>query len=184
VKNLQAWFDKGMNTHEYVDYMQVHKDHLLTVYNQMLITKEEATLLRQLQLKRIKTIVLTADWCGDAMVNIPIFLRLANEALIETRFLIRDENLELMDQYLTNGTARSIPIFIFLDEKGNEIGKWGPRSPKAQQMVEEIKQHMPKKDDPTFDGAFKQFVKDISVLFTTNEDLWDDIKKDMMKHLI
>ncbi len=34
---------------------------------------------------------------------------------------------------------------------------------------------MPKKDDPTFDEAFKQFVKDISVLFTTNEDLWDDI---------
>ena len=40
-----------------------------------------------------------------------------------------------MDQYLTNGTARSIPIFIFIDEKGEEKAVWGPRAKEVQEIV-------------------------------------------------
>ena len=54
----------------------------------------------------------------------PIIQRMAEVSQIELRFLIRDENLELMDQYLTNQTARSIPIFIFIDEAGEEKAVW------------------------------------------------------------
>ena len=46
--------------------------------------------------------------------------RISEVANIDMSLLIRDENLELMDQYLTNGTARAIPIFIFIDKDGNE----------------------------------------------------------------
>lgn len=46
--------------------------------------------------------------------------RISEVANIDMRLLIRDENLELMDRYLTNGTARAIPIFIFIDKDGNE----------------------------------------------------------------
>src|SRR5690625_6161251 len=53
------------------------------------------------------------------MLNIPIFLKIAEIANMPVRFLNRDENLELMDEYLTNGN-RVIPIFIFIDEDGNE----------------------------------------------------------------
>src|SRR5690606_24737899 len=110
--------------------MEKHKENLLHVYNQTTLTASEREFLQGLQAKQLKAIILTADWCGDAMVNVPIFMHIAQEAMLEARFLIRDENLELMDQYLTNGTSRSIPIFIFLDKDGNEIGKWGPRAPK------------------------------------------------------
>ncbi|MHC8520324.1 thioredoxin family protein [Rossellomorea sp. H39__3] len=69
-------------------------------------------------------IAITEDWCGDAMVNIPILLKLAEAAGIEVKMILRDENLELMDQYLTNGTSRSIPIFIFIDGEGKERMVW------------------------------------------------------------
>ncbi len=94
-------------------------------------------LLQKLQKKKLRALVITADWCGDAMVNVPIFMRIANEALIDARYFIRDENLDLMDQYLTNGTARSIPIIVIIDQDGNEVGKRGPRSAEAQRFVDE-----------------------------------------------
>ena len=50
--------------------------------------------------------------------------RISEVANIDMSLLIRDENLELMDQYLTNGTARAIPIFIFIDKDGNEQAVW------------------------------------------------------------
>ena len=38
----------------------------------------------------------------------------------------RDENLELMDQFLTNG-GRSIPKLIVYNEKDEVLFDWGPR---------------------------------------------------------
>ena len=76
-------------------------------------------------------LIITEGWCGDAAQNIPIIEKIAAEnPSIKTRYVLRDENLELTDKYLTNG-ARSIPKLIALDaETLEEIGNWGPR-PKA-----------------------------------------------------
>ena len=63
-------------------------------------------------------------------------MKIAETANIEVRFLLRDQNLELMDQYLTNGKSRSIPIYIFIDKDGKEVAVWGPRAPEVQAFVE------------------------------------------------
>jgi len=85
-------------------------------------------------------LILTEGWCGDAAQNIPIIEKIAAEnANIETRYLLRDENLELMDKYLTYN-ARSIPKLICLDaETFEEIGTWGPRPQAAMDYFFEMK---------------------------------------------
>ncbi|MBM7662941.1 hypothetical protein JOC85_003752 [Bacillus mesophilus] len=179
--SLLEWFSKGMTTESYISSMTVHQENLLGVYNKVSITEEDRQALQSLQTRGIKAVVLTADWCGDAMVNLPIFIRLASEALIETRYLVRDENLELMDQYLTNGKSRSIPIIVFLDSEGNELGKWGPRAASVQQLVDELRRDVPEKDAPGYDEAFKKMIHSITDQFTTNASLWDDVKQDLLQ---
>lgn len=79
-------------------------------------------------------IVLTEGWCGDAAQIVPIFyaLSMLNDK-INLALLLRDDNLELMDQYLTNSKSRSIPKLIAVDtETMEELFNWGPR-PKALQ---------------------------------------------------
>ncbi|MCH1623984.1 thioredoxin family protein [Ferdinandcohnia quinoae] len=181
--NLKTWFDKGMNKNEYINNMKVHQEHLLQVFNQFTLTNEDRELLHSFQSKQLKAVILTADWCGDAMVNLPILIRMADEALLETRYLIRDENLELMDQYLTNGKARSIPIIIFLNNDFEEVGKWGPRSPMAQQVADQLKETLPPKDSDEYEAAFKQFLNSFVEKLTTDVDLWIDIKNDILKIL-
>ena len=85
-------------------------------------------------------LVITEGWCGDAAQNIPIIEKIAAEnANIETRYVLRDENLELMDEYLTNN-ARSIPKLICLDAEILEgIGTWGPRPQIAMNYFYEMK---------------------------------------------
>ncbi len=80
-------------------------------------------------------LVLSEDWCGDAVNTVPIVARLAELAPnTDLRVLARDENLDLMDAHLT-GTSRSIPVVIVLDEEFNERGWWGPRPAALQQWV-------------------------------------------------
>ena len=82
-----------------------------------------------------RLLVLAEDWCGDASNTVPVLARLAETAPnLELRVLERDENPELMDRYLTNG-SRSIPIVIVLDENFEPIGRWGPRPAELQEFV-------------------------------------------------
>lgn len=84
--------------------------------------------------------VITEDWCGDSSQNLPNIVMMAelNEN-IHLRIIERDKNLDIMDQYLTNGTARSIPKLVAFDQDGNELFQWGPRPVKAQDLVNESK---------------------------------------------
>jgi hypothetical protein len=85
-------------------------------------------------------LIITEGWCGDAAQNIPIIEKIAAETSnIETRYILRDENLDLMERYLTNN-ARSIPKLICLDaETFEEIGAWGPRPQAAMDYFDEMK---------------------------------------------
>ena len=80
-----------------------------------------------------KLLVLSEDWCGDASNTVPVLAALADAApTVALRMLERDENLDLMDEHLTNGRARSIPVVIVLDGDGVERAWWGPRPQQMQ----------------------------------------------------
>lgn len=85
-------------------------------------------------------LTITEGWCGDAAQNIPVIEKIAAESdKIETRYILRDENLELMDQFLTDG-ARSIAKLIVVDAETYEVlGSWGARPAAAQQLFVEMK---------------------------------------------
>jgi len=83
--------------------------------------------------RRWHLLVLSADWCSDAVNIEPWLDALCSETpLLDLRLLDRDQHLDLMDQHLTNGRSRSIPVVLVLDEQGVERGWCGPR-PRALQ---------------------------------------------------
>jgi hypothetical protein len=71
----------------------------------------------------LHVLVLAEDWCGDVIDNLPILGRLAAvTGTLDVRVFPRDQNLDLMDQYLKEGKYRSIPVFVFFDDKFKELG--------------------------------------------------------------
>lgn len=115
--------------------------------------------------KRIKDkqtwLVLTEGWCGDAAQNLPMINKIAKEnSNINLQLVLRDENLDLMDSFLTNG-GRSIPKLIVLDAKKNVVGTWGPRPSEATSMVKTYKEKNGKLD--------AEFKKDLQIWYNKNK---------------
>ena len=80
-------------------------------------------------------LVLSEDWCGDAVNTVPVVAKLAERSPnVAVRMLGRDANPDLMDAHLT-GASRSIPVVIALDESFEERGWWGPRPTVLQGWV-------------------------------------------------
>jgi len=86
-------------------------------------------------------LIITEGWCGDAAQIVPVLEAVAQASggRIETRYLLRDEHLPLMDQYLTNG-SRSIPKLVVLQaDTLAAVGTWGPRPKTAHELVLRLK---------------------------------------------
>ena len=93
-------------------------------------------------------LIITEGWCGDAAQNVPVIEKIAAESgKIDTRYILRDENLELMDEFLTDG-ARSIPKLIAIDPLTFEVVfTWGPRPEAAQDVYVQMKSDGTEKAD-------------------------------------
>jgi len=84
-------------------------------------------------------VVITELWCGDAAINLPVIeLMAAQSKRVRLSIILRDENTEVIDEYLTEG-ARSIPKLIMLDTDYTELAVWGPRPQAAQDIMLEWK---------------------------------------------
>lgn len=90
--------------------------------------------------RSITWLVLTESWCGDAAHVMPAMNKIVKlNYLINIKVVLRDQNPELMDAFLTNG-SKSIPKVIILDNDTNEVlGSYGPRPSKATKLVDNFK---------------------------------------------
>ena len=91
--------------------------------------------------KKLTWIVLTESWCGDAAHIVPVINKVAEiNDNIDLRLVLRDENEDLMNMFLTNG-GKAIPKLIAIEkETGNVINTFGPRPFEAIKLVNEYKE--------------------------------------------
>jgi hypothetical protein len=84
-------------------------------------------------------IVVVEAWCGDVPQHLPYFNAISEFSdKVRLKVILRDENPEIMDRFLTNGT-RSIPILICVNpDTGDVIGTWGPRPAGAMEIVQKL----------------------------------------------
>jgi hypothetical protein len=108
------------------------------VYDHQKIPEDALIRLQNLPARR-RVLVLAEDWCGDAASLVPVIAKLAAAApeLVDLRVLKRDDNLDVMDQFLSHG-GRSIPVAIVFDDEMRTLGWWGPRPSTAQAMFREL----------------------------------------------
>ena len=115
--------------------------------NEVRMNRLEKTLKLDIEvqqiLQKLKTkqtwLVISEGWCGDAAQILPV-IKIMAEAYenIDFKIVLRDENEEIMNQFLTNG-AKSIPKILILDENLNIINHWGPRPEGAKNLIIDYK---------------------------------------------
>lgn len=122
-----------------IEYAKLNIQRMERIYKTVVINDELADKVKAITEKQT-WICITEGWCGDAAQSVPLFERLAElNDNINLKIVLRDENLDLMDRYLTNG-GRAIPVVIAI-QNDKETWKWGPRPASLQAVVNEFKQN-------------------------------------------
>jgi hypothetical protein len=130
-------FAQGMTFPQYLDQMTSNKDKFLEAMAAVHVAPEDRAVFRTRR-DKLNVLVITEDWCGDALTNFPVLARMVEGAPnVELRVFLRDQNPDLMDQYLNRGLFRSIPVFVFFDEHMKEIARFIERPPKVTELMEQ-----------------------------------------------
>lgn len=145
MRTLREWFEVADPWEDYLAGVEKHRDLWHGIYERVSLPDdviESAGLPEGV----VRLLAISEDWCGDAVNILPVVARLAERQGWELKVLARDQNLALMDQYLTDGRSRSIPVVIALDEDFAERGWWGPRPAELQRWTLGPGQDLPSAD--------------------------------------
>lgn len=181
MKTEEQYFQEGRTIQAYMNEMSKLKEESFYVYENFQLPNDG--LIEQLKGSSIHFLTITEDWCGDAMMINPVIRKIAEEADIDSRVTLRDQDTALIDRHLTNG-GRAIPIVLILDAKGELIGKWGPRAPEVQKLVDQLRAPLPPKDDPTFQEKNKEVITILTEKYQHDESLWLYVYQSFMNELL
>lgn len=117
-------FEQGMTYDAYKAQMTRNRERLEENERSVQLNEKDVAYFKQLP-QTLHVLVLGEDWCGDVINNLPVVARLAEASgKLNLRVFLRDQNLDIMDQYLKDGQHRSIPVFVFFDEDFRELGHY------------------------------------------------------------
>ena len=144
-------FEQGMTYEEYKAQMTRNRDRLEATEQSVVL--DPAAVSYFAAQAPINVLVLAEDWCGDVIANLPVLARLAEASgTLTVRVFLRDQNLDLMNQYLKDGQFQSIPVFAFFTSDFEEIGHWIERPAAMSELQAEMLRDL-YANDPLFEGA-------------------------------
>lgn len=164
---MNTLVDEGKTTGEnqneaFVKYTFLNR-HRMNRLNKTVKLREELQEATAAIHEPMTWLVLSEAWCGDAAQNLPVINQVAQlNAHISLRVILRDENLAIMDELLTNG-GRSIPKLVALNAENEVVFQWGPRPAPVQEMVNAYKA-MPEPKKP-----YSEFTEEVQKWYAVDK---------------
>ncbi len=148
-------FAAGFTYADYIAQIKVNRDKFEQYYESARLTDDDAAFFRRAKdAGATRMLILGEDWCPDVFRGMPVLIKIAEAAGMETRIFPRDENLDIMNEYLKDGEFMSIPVPVFYTESMDEIGHWHERPVSANEempkLTEQTQAEMPDADEQEF----------------------------------
>lgn len=142
---FEKWVKEGSSSSSHpspdlIDFTKLNWARTQRIHQTVVLKESLKKAVKELE-HSYSWIVITEAWCGDSAQNLPVIAEIAslNPEKIKLYILLRDQNPEFMDNYLTNG-SRAIPKLVCIDETVNREGFiWGPRPAIAQELLTQWK---------------------------------------------
>ncbi|HLW01203.1 MAG TPA: thioredoxin family protein [Ktedonobacterales bacterium] len=167
-------FEQGMTYDEYKAQMTRNQERFATNEQQLALDPADVAAFKNLP-QPLNVLVIAEDWCGDVINNLPILGRIAAESgKLNLRVFLRDQNLDLIDQYLKEGKFRSIPVFVFFDDQFREIGRFIERPASVTERNDQYRQKM-YADHPEFgspDASISELPEEIRTALSEATATW------------
>jgi len=133
-------FAKGMTYDEYIKAIDRNQNRFQENYDGTQVSSADAAKLKTLMAKPngpAKILLIGEPWCPDVFRGAPVFARVAEATGMELRVFFRDQNKDIMSEFLHNGEFESIPVAVFYTKEMEYIAHFIERPELANVEIKE-----------------------------------------------
>ena len=135
-------FDRAMSYVEYLAAIAVNRDQFQHYYDIARLSDDDVAFFRNiaaLPSGPARVLVIAEAWCPDVYRGVPVFARIAEASGMTMKVVRRDDNLDIMDEFLLDGKARAIPVAVFYTRGHQYISHWTERPAVAHAEVARVR---------------------------------------------
>ncbi|HEX5229362.1 MAG TPA: thioredoxin family protein [Bryobacteraceae bacterium] len=137
-----ARFAQGLTYADFLAQSVVNVDKFESNYKTAPLSPEDLAFFKRAAAQPggpAKVLAIGEAWCGDVYRELPTVARIAEETGLELRVFLRDENPDIMDEFVSNnGKSRAIPVFVFYTAETQYITHFTERSALAHRELGEF----------------------------------------------
>jgi hypothetical protein len=166
-------FEQGLRYADFLAQATVNRDKFELYYSDSALSTEDVSFFKKaatLPNGPAKILALAEAWCGDVYRELPTVVRIAEATEADLRIFLRDENPDIMDEFLSNGgKSRAIPVFVFYTKETRYITHFTERSAGAHAelaaITKQVKTQLGMSIETTFDtvpeSQKQAFIRDV-----------------------
>ena len=123
-------FASGLTYQQYIAQIERNREKFEFNHRETKLSEEDVQAFRELVARPdgpAKVLILGEDWCPDVFRGMAVMARIAEAAGMEVRVFPRDQNLDIMNEFLNQGEHQSIPTFVFYTRDHQYLAHWMER---------------------------------------------------------
>jgi hypothetical protein len=187
-----ARFAQGLTYSDFLAQAAVNRDKFEINYQDVPLNADDLAFFKSaatIPNGAVKVLAIAEAWCGDVYRELPSMARIAEAAGMTLRVFLRDQNPDIMDEFLSNGgKSRAIPVFVFYTEDLRYITHFTERSERAHTelaaAMNQVKSELNLPPETTFatvpESARQMFVTKLIALLQPRTNQW---RKDAIKEM-
>ncbi len=180
-------FAAGMPYAEYVNSIERNQKRFEENYAGTTVPTDEVARWKSLMAKPggpAKIMVIGEDWCPDVFRGLPVFQRIAEATGMELRMFARDQNKDIMAEFLNGGEHESIPVAVFYSRDMAYLGHFTERPQLAyQEMREKLGPMYARLRKPDMTPEEKEAAKQENISFQTGP-MWANWRQETIREVL
>ena len=128
-----ARYEQGLSWQEWMASIDRNEEKFAENYEGFNPDPADVTAIKGLVGKgATKCLALGEAWCTDVVRGLPVMAKVSEQAGLDLKIFYRDQNLDIMNEFLKRGEFMSIPVFVFYTKDHRYLGHWIERAEKVK----------------------------------------------------
>lgn len=135
-------FASGMTYQQWIDAIDRNQARFQENYDAVDLSEDDILAFQSLAARPngpARCLALAEPWCPDVFRGLPVMARIAEVAGIDLRVFFRDENKDIMAEFLHDGRHESIPTFVFYTADHRYLCHWIERPALANEQMDQLR---------------------------------------------
>jgi len=180
-------YGQGLTYAAYLQAIERNQKRFEENYDATTVSPEDTAALKELMAKPggpAKIMVIGEDWCPDVFRGLPVFQRIAEATGMELRVFMRDQNKDLIEEFLKGGEHESIPVAVFYTKDLDYICHFTERPDLAnREMHEKLRPMYQRMSKPDMTPEEKEAAKQEKIAFQ-NGPIWANWRQETIRECI